>query len=651
MIKKANLILTKHIKVQDHFWDKYRKLVRKEILNYQWEAMNDRVAGAAKSHCIENFRIAAGERKGEFYGAVFQDSDLAKWLEAVSYTLAEFPDDRLKRLAEDMIDLIGRAQQEDGYFNTYFILKEPERKFRNLREGHELYTLGHMIEAAAAFYQATGEKNFIEIVQKMADLIIQHFGPEPGKIHGMPGHQEIELALVKLYEITGEKKYLEEAKYFLDVRGQAESNYFLEEMKQEGGEVIFSELADYRPEYSQSHMPVRRQSTAEGHAVRAVYMYCAMADIAEAYQDEKLLEACEMLWNNITERRMYITGGIGSSGILERFTTDYDLPNDYNYSESCASIGLALFARRMMRITRQAKYVDIMERALYNTVLAGIAMDGKSFFYVNPLEVWPDSCLERTSKEHVKSSRQKWFGVACCPANIARTLASFGEYIYAWEDNQLYVNLFVGNKTEVPLSTGKIEVEMRTDFPWKNEVRLSVKKAGEGTVLAMRIPEYAKEYTIYVITNGRKEKIIFEKRGGYACIACEGSREYEIKFDSEPRFVRANPKVRADAGKVCMMYGPLVYALEEIDNGSNLSGIYVDTRQKIECRWEEDMLQGTLVLKASGKRISSDGWEESELYGEHQVQLEDIRLTAVPYAYWNNRSEGEMIVWLKEMLS
>lgn len=671
MMKKANLILTKHIRIRDPFWDKYRKLVREEILNYQWEAMNDRIAGAAKSHCIENFRIAAGEKQGEFYGAVFQDSDLAKWLEAVSYTLsdasppaptgacvagcskeytlAEFPDDKLKKLAEDMIDLIGRAQQEDGYFNTYFILQEPEKKFCNLREGHELYTLGHMIEAAAAFYQATGEKKFIEIVRKMADLIIQRFGAETGKIHGMPGHQEIELALVKLYEITGERKYLEQAKYFLDVRGQAESNYFLEEMKQEGGENIFPELSDYRPEYSQSHMPVRRQRTAEGHAVRAVYMYCAMADVAEAYQDEELLKACELLWNNITERRMYITGGIGSSGILERFTTDYDLPNDYNYSESCASIGLALFARRMMLITRQAKYVDIMERALYNTVLAGIAMDGKSFFYVNPLEVWPDSCMERTSKEHVKSSRQKWFGVACCPANIARTLASFGEYIYAWDDNQLYINLFVGNKTMVPLSTGKIEVEMETEFPWKNEMSLSVKGAGKGTVLAVRIPEYAKGYTIYTVESGRREKINFEERGGYACIACEGNQKYEIVFDSEPRFVHANPKVRADAGKVCMMYGPLVYALEEIDNGPNLSGIYVDTSQKIECKWKENMLQGTLVLEASGRRISSDGWGEAELYGEHEIKFEDIRLTAVPYAYWNNRGEGEMAVWIKEI--
>lgn len=650
MIKKAKVVLTKNIKIQDSFWNKYRRLVKDVVLRYQWEAMNDRIDGAPKSHCIENFRIAAGEKEGEFYGAVFQDSDLAKWLEAVSYTLAEFPDEELRRLADEMIDLIGNAQLEDGYFNTYFILKEPERRFCNLREGHELYTLGHMIEAAVAFYQAVGDKKFVEIVRKMADLAVQTFGPEPKKMHGMPGHQEIELALVKLYEVTEEKKYLDLAKYFIDVRGQAEQNYFLEEMKRAGGEVIFPELRDYRPEYSQSHLPVRSQRSAEGHAVRAVYMYSAMADLAAAYQDEELLKACEALWENIVKKRMYITGSIGSSGILERFTADYDLPNDSNYSESCASIGLALFSRRMMLITREARYADIMERALYNTVLAGIAMDGKSFFYVNPLEVWPDNCMECTSKEHIKSSRQKWFGVACCPANIARTLASLGEYIYAWDDNQLYVNLFIENTMTVPVPNDEIKVEIQTKFPWENKIRLSVKHKNDKLKLAVRIPDYARDYRICLINGGGREELDFEENGGYASIASDGAGEYEITFDSKPRFVRANPKVRADAGKVCLMYGPLVYALEETDNGKNLAEIYLDTSQEIGTEWDEELLQGTLILKASGKRISSNAWKDSELYGEHGVRLEDVRLTAVPYAYWNNRGEGEMTVWVKELL-
>ena len=651
MINKANLVFCSNVKVLDSFWNKYRRLVKDEILPYQWEAMNDRISGAAKSHCIENFRIAAGECEGDFYGAVFQDSDLAKWLEAVSYTLAEFPDEKLGRLAEDMIDLIERAQLADGYFNTYFILKEPKRRFCNLREGHELYTLGHMIEAAVGFFRATGDMRFVEIVRKMADLVDRTFGPEPEKMHGMPGHQEIELALVKLFEVTEDRRYLDLAKYFIDVRGQAKDNYFLDEMKHGGGEVIFPELSDYRPEYSQSHLPVRKQRTAEGHAVRAVYMYCAMADLAAAFQDEGLLKACEALWDNIVEKRMFITGGIGSSGLLERFTTDYDLPNDYNYSESCASIGLALFSRRMMLIKREAKYADIMERALYNTVLAGIAMDGKSFFYVNPLEVWPDSCMEFTSKGHVKSSRQKWFGVACCPSNIARTLASFGEYIYAWEDNRLFVNLFVANRAKIPVPDCDVDVEMQTNFPWDNRVWLSVKRGGGQVALAVRIPDYARDFRVWLIEGGGRVLQDFEVRDGYACFVCEGAAEYEISFVSKPRFVRANPKVRADAGKVCMMYGPLVYALEEADNGGNLGGIFLDTSKEMEAVWDEELLQGTLVLKAAGKRISSCEWNDAKLYGEQGVRLEDVRLTAIPYAYWNNRGEGEMTVWIKELMT
>ena len=259
-MRKAKTVELKNIKICDGFWDKYRKLVKEEILDYQWDAMNDRIEGAAKSHCIENFRIAAGESRGEFYGAVFQDSDAAKWLEAAAYSLAEHPDEELEKKADGLIDLIGRAQRPDGYFNTYFILKEPEKRFTNLREGHELYTLGHMIEAAVAYCQSTGKRKFLDIVRRMADLVDATFGPQEGKRQGMPGHQEIELALVKLYDVTGERRYLELAKYFIDVRGTGKENYFLEEMKRPGQTRIFPELDDYRPEYSQSHLPVRKDT-------------------------------------------------------------------------------------------------------------------------------------------------------------------------------------------------------------------------------------------------------------------------------------------------------------------------------------------------------------------------------------------------------
>jgi len=372
-------------------------------------------------------------------------------------------------------------------------------------------------------------------------------------------------------------------------------------------------------------------------------MYAAMADIAAEYDDEELLGACETLWNNMVHRRMYVTGGIGSSGILERFTADYDLPNDYNYCESCASIGLAFFARRMMQITKKAKYVEVMERALYNTVLAGIAMDGKSFFYVNPLEVWPPSCMERTSKEHVKSVRQKWFGVACCPANISRTLASLGEYIYACEKDTIYVNLFIGNETQITVGEQKVHLSLETDFPWKNQFKINVSGVKESVQLAVRIPEYAQDYKIFC--EGREQ--FYKEKDGYAYITCEKNGRYEVQFVSEPRFVRANPKVRADEGKVCVMWGPLVYTVEETDNGENLQALYIDTAKPVKKSEKEEFP----MLIAAGKRICESGWGEEELYGSHPLEFAETEITLVPYAYWGNRENGEMAVWLKEYLS
>lgn len=644
---KLKLADLKKVRIKDLFWDKHTRLVKTEILDYQWRAMNDQIEGAPPSHCIENFRIAAGEAEGEFSGAVFQDSDVAKWLEAAAYTLAAEPDEELKKRADGVIELIGRAQQPDGYFNTYFILKEPDKRFKNLCEGHELYTLGHMAEAAVAYEQATGEKRFLEIVCRMADLVTDTFGPEEGKLHGMPGHEEIELAFVRLYEVTGKREYLDTAKYFIDVRGTGDKNYFLKEMEQEGYRNIFPEFAGYRPEYSQSHLPVRDQKTAEGHAVRAVYLYAAMADLADIYKDETLLNTCRTLWDNIVRKRMYVTGAIGSSGILERFTTDYDLPNDCNYGETCASIGLALFGRRMAQITREAKYMDVAERALYNTVLAGIALDGKSFFYVNPLEVWPDNCMERTSKEHVKSIRQKWFGVACCPPNIARTLSSMGQYIYGYDKDTLFVNLFIGNETELDLEGGRTRIILDTEFPYKNSYSIRVTGEAECLTLALRIPDYASEYQVF----SDDTEVRYKEEKGYAYITGDfRGKVLEVQFQSAPRFIRANPAVRADEGKVCMMNGPLVYALEEIDNGENLSGIYLDTSVRPRVSREQELFGGTEVLLANGYRIVSDTWSAEELYKEEKPKFRNVEVRAVPYALWNNRGEGEMTVWVKEWM-
>ena len=546
----------------------------------------------------------------------------------------------MEKLADDAIDVIVQAQQKDGYLDTYFIIKEPEQRWRNLCEGHELYSAGHMIEAAIAYYEGTGKRKLLDSMIRLADLICRTFGPEEGQNHGYPGHQEIELALVRLYRVTQDKKYLKQAKYFLDIRGVGE-NYFLVERKQKNFKRIFPELEDYDPAYSQSHEPVRKQKTAEGHAVRAVYMYSAMADVAEEYQDKELIEACENLWENITQKRMYITGGIGSSGFLERFTTDYDLQNDSNYSETCASIGMALFSLRMANITRDSRYAEVMEQELYNNILAGIAQDGKSFFYVNPLEIKPRQCMPHTSRAHVKARRQKWFGVACCPPNIARTLASLGQYIYGVDGADIYTHLYIGNQTDIPVNNDVVQIRIDSMFPWNGNIKVKVQGVKEKIKLHFRIPSYSENFQLYC--NGEEQEL--KVNNGYAYVEiCENSR-IDIQFDMPVAFLHANYKVSADVGKVAIKRGPIVYCLEEIDNGPDLQCIYLSSKEAHvrksrsfpECF--EIELQGRRLISKSEGLYSSDG-----------LSYSDVNIQAIPYAYWNNRREGEMLVWIHEII-
>ena len=636
---RLNTVQLSKINITDAFWKRYTDLVEDVIIPYQWDIMNDNIPGVESSHCLENFKIAAGLKKGQFYGAVFQDTDVAKWLEAVGYSLAEKKNEKLEKLADDAIDVIVQAQQKDGYLDTYFIIKEPEQRWRNLCEGHELYSAGHMIEAAIAYYEGTGKRKLLDSMIRLADLICRTFGPEEGQNHGYPGHQEIELALVRLYRVTQDKKYLKQAKYFLDIRGVGE-NYFLVERKQKNFKRIFPELEDYDPAYSQSHEPVRKQKTAEGHAVRAVYMYSAMADVAEEYQDKELMEACENLWENITQKRMYITGGIGSSGFLERFTTDYDLQNDSNYSETCASIGMALFSLRMANITRDSRYA-VMEQELYNNILAGIAQDGKSFFYVNPLEIKPRQCMPHTSRAHVKARRQKWFGVACCPPNIARTLASLGQYIYGVDGADIYTHLYIGNQTDIPVNNDVVQIRIDSMFPWNGNIKVKVQGVKEKIKLHFRIPSYSENFQLYC--NGEEQEL--KVNNGYAYVEiCENSR-IDIQFDMPVAFLHANYKVSADVGKVAIKRGPIVYCLEEIDNGPDLQCIYLSSKEAHvrksrsfpECF--EIELQGRRLISKSEGLYSSDG-----------LSYSDVNIQAIPYAYWNNRREGEMLVWIHEII-
>lgn len=619
----------KDIQIQDRFWKERLDLVRKEIIPYQWEAMNDRVPNAEPSHCIENYRIAAGQAQGSFYGEVFQDSDLAKWLEAVAYVLSFQPDPKLEKLADEAIELVCAAQQPDGYLNTFFTIKEPDQRWRNLREGHELYCAGHMMEAAVAYFEATGKRRLLDAMMRLADLIYNTFGPEEGKIHAYPGHEEVELALFRMYRATGVRRYLELSAYFINCRGTGE-NYFRNENDRPGYLPIWGSMdTNSDMSYYQAHQPVREQKQAAGHAVRAMYLYSAMADLAGELKDEGLLNACKTLWNDVTERQMYVTGGVGASGILERFTTDYDLSNEMAYAESCASIGLMLFGLRMNRVTRQAQYFDPVERALYNTVLASVALDGKSFFYVNPLKVWPKACMPYTSKEHVKPVRQPWFSCACCPPNVARTFASLGQYIWAQDSQRVYLNLFISST--VKAKNGAI-LKLETEFPMGNVLKITSDQVLE---LAVRIPGYGKNF---------RANVSYRKENGYGVFELEAGKELEIQFDAPACFIRANPEVRACSGKVCIQRGPVVYCLEEIDNGSNLSALSVDTA--VSPGERESDIPGGLMITASGKRRRA--WTDDKLYGEFPSQYEETVLQAVPYAFWGNREKGEMTVWIRE---
>lgn len=644
---KLTPLALKNVKIKDDFWSRYVELVHNAIIPYQWEIMNDKVEGAEPSHCIKNFKIAAGLEEGEFYGMVFQDTDLAKWLEAVAYSLEIQPNEKLEEIADYAIDLVAGAQGEDGYINTYYTIAEPEGRWTNLQEGHELYTAGHFIEAAVAYYKATGKDKLLKVMSKFVDYIDETFGYEEGKLKGYPGHQEIELALVRLYEITKEKKYLKLSKYFIDERGQ-EPYYFDIEFEKRGGGYIFPVFKDFDKEYLQAHLPVLDQDTAEGHSVRAVYMYAGMAELAYQYQDKKLLKACERLFDNIVERRMYLTGSIGSAAYGERFSGDYDLPNDINYSETCASIGLAMFSQRMLNITKDAKYADTMERALYNTVLSGISLKGTEFFYVNPLEVWPYACEKHPAKAHVETKRQKWFGVACCPPNIARTLASLGQYIYSLAKDEIYMNMFVENKTTLVFNEKEVTLEQVTKYPFQNTVHISCESKEENEfTLAIRIPSWCMGAKVEV--DGENIDVNKYINKGYLYIKkiWHGVSKIEVEFDMPAQLIEANPKVRADAGKLAIVKGPLVYCLEEVDNGENLSAIEIAPDAQLTESFEADLLGGTLIIHANAKKIDESNWG-TELYRPVKTQTKEIEIKAIPYCLWNNRKNGEMLVWINK---
>ena len=643
----GDLKLIKKFEVTDGFWGRYGKLVRDVVLPYQEDALNDRIEDAEKSHCIENFRMAAeklrtGKCDGEFYGMVFQDSDVAKWLEGAAYALAQHPDAELERRCDEIIELIGEAQHKDGYLNTYFTVKEPDKRWTNLHEAHELYCAGHMIEAAVAYAECTGKTRLLEIMCGMADHIYRRFVEECTE--GYPGHPEIELALMRLYRCTGKDQYKELALHFINVRG-VNSDYYEQEKKKTPWSVWGHNLNNpIDKEYAQHAAPVRMQSKAVGHAVRAVYLYTGMADAALETGDESLTQACKTLWNNIVQCRMYVTGAIGSAYEGEAFTKDYHLPNDTAYAETCAAIGLIFFSNKMLYLDRSSKYADVMERALYNCVLAGMQLDGTRFFYVNPLEALPGISGEAQTHKHALPVRPKWFACACCPPNVARLLSSIAEYAWHMVSGVLYSNLFVGGMLDVTdVYGGKVTLQTAYPYDSKIEYHFEPKEEAMSVQLAIRMPAWSS--TTVINMNGNPAQ--YEVRDGYAYLREDftAADVVTVEFDMSARKIYTSSRVSANTGKTAVERGPLIYCAEGVDNDNDVLSLSLKKDGEITVsEYLPDKLCGIQELYAEGYRehISDD------LYSYEAPVAKACRITLIPYYAWGNRGLNQMRVWIPE---
>lgn len=629
------MIIQREISVRNYrsegFMKAYQKLVKDTVIPYQHEVLFDRIPDVEKSHVGQNFinagKVLRGEDAGDgFYGMVFQDSDAAKWLEAASYSLANTPDAKLEADCDELISLIAGAQDTDGYLNTYYTVKDREKRWTNLLEGHELYCSGHMMEAAVAYYDATGKDSLLRVMEKNAEHIYNRFITE--KHPGCPGHPEVEVALMKMYRATGNVHCLELARHFIDERGQ-DPNYFRNEYLNRGWNVWGNDGTD--PNYQQSGMPVRDMSVATGHAVRAGYLFSAMADLAGEDSDRSLLDACHRLWDNITKKQMYVTGGIGQTVNGEAFTVDYDLPSDTAYAETCASIALMMFASRMLRQEVNAEYADVMELAFYNTVLAGMQLDGKRFFYVNPLEVIPDISGKISTHRHDLPERPGWYTCACCPPNVARTITSLGRYAYGENDDTLFCHLYAAGT--VTAKNG-LTVTCETGYPYDFTVTYRVKNSGK---LALRIPRWSKQWTLTV--NGAEANPA--PVTGYVTLSVSDGDTVVLTLDGTPRKIYANPLVSRLTGKVAIARGPLVYCFEGVDNDGAVFDLGISRRAAVSVGKTNDTI-GAVTLSVNAVR--TEGF--TELYTDSEPEHKAYTATAVPYYTWGNRGINQMRVWM-----
>ncbi len=613
------------------FIGKYQKLIRNTVIPYQYSVLCDKAPDTEKSHVVQNFinagKAVRGEDTGDgFYGMVFQDSDAAKWLEAVAFSLSLMPDSELEATADGLIDIIADAQDKDGYLNTYFTIKDKEKRWTNLLEGHELYCSGHMMEAACAYYEATGKRKLLDVMEKNAEHIYNRFITE--KHEGYPGHPEVELALMKMYRCTGNKKCLELAEHFINTRG-CDTNFYKKEKAARNWTVWGNNAEDNN--YQQSGAPVRQQTEATGHAVRAVYLYTGMADLAAETGNKELFEACRTLWDSITKRRMYITGGIGSTVNGEAFTVDYDLPNDTAYAETCASIGLMFFASRMLENDLDSEYADIMEKAFYNTVLAGMQLDGKRFFYVNPLEIIPGISGRASTHWHTLTQRPGWYACACCPPNAARLISSFGKYAYGENKDTAFCHMYAAG--DVTFDNG-ISFTCETEYPYGFTVTYKIRKGGN---IAIRIPSWSKEYKLTL--NGNS--IESEPEKGYIAIKAKNNDTIVLELDDTPAFCYASSKIPELTGCAAVTRGPLVYCFEGVDNENDVLSLTLCTDGKLTVSDNDKELNAVTITAEAMRAETSDS-----LYSSRPPVLHKCTAKAVPYYTWGNRGENQMRVWM-----
>lgn len=605
-----------------------------------WKERMSTVSGATLDACIlytenktgriRNFEKAA-QGKGTHEGIYYDDSDVYKAIEAMAYSLKNNPDEQTQRKAEEWITKIAAAQLPDGYLNTFYQLTDINKRWTDM-EKHEDYCAGHLIEAAIAWYNTTGKRTLLDVAIRFADHIDATF-----RLKNRPwvsGHQEIELALMKLYHLTQNRNYLDLAKWFLDQRGHGH-----------GKGKIWDEWKD--PEYCQDLVPVKDQRNITGHAVRAMYMYTGAADVAAVTNDAGYSAAMNAIWEDVVHRNMYITGGIGAQGTNEGFGKDYDLPNMTAYCETCASVGMVFWNQRMNMLTGQSKYIDVLERSLYNGALDGLSLSGDRFFYGNPLA---------STGQH---NRKEWYGTACCPSNIARLVSSLGDYVYSTANGHVWVNLFIGNNAEFKVNGETVALKMETGFPWKGNTEIILEKAPrKAFALHIRKPGWLSQpapgdlYTyknssspeMKLLVNGKA--LPYKEENGYLVIhrAWKKGDRVEVETPMEVKLITSKPELKQNNGKVALQYGPFVYCVEGADNGGHGWNFIVPRQPSFTVQYDPALLGGTNVITFDAKRpvAASDGLS---------VNMENIRIKAIPYFSWNNRGAGDMQVWLPEKIT